>query len=94
MKQKKEKDLLAFVVTYYLDQQEKPHGVAIVAFDEKEAIDMFVRHAKVNGIYERINGVVCQKVRRTKENASMRTMDFYKYELSYIENQERKKYGI
>lgn len=90
MKQKKEKDLLAFVVTYYLDQQEKPHGVAIIAFDEKEATDMFVRHAKAKHLYEHINGIVCQKVRRTKENAHMRTMDFYKFEWAYIDELERK----
>lgn len=85
-----ETKLKAFIVTYYVDNLDKPRSVAIIAYDKKEAGDIFIKWAKATNNYERIKGVVCQRTKRTRKNAHMINKDFYQRQNDFVEQLTQK----
>lgn len=83
-----ETKLKAFIVTYYVDNLDKPRSCAIIAYDKKEAGDIFIKWAKATNNYERINGVVCQRTKRTRKNAHMINKDFYERQNAFVKQLE------
>ena len=76
-KEKQEKDLKAFLVTYLTETDKDYKHVIVVAFKKKEAGKLFVQWAITKNLYNSIKGVVVQQVRKTKQNAKFYTLDFY-----------------
>ncbi len=74
---KNEKDLKAFLVTYLTDTEKDYKSVLVIAFKKDEAGKLFAQWAITNHIYEKINGVVVQQLRKNKRNAKFFTLDFY-----------------
>lgn len=85
-----ETKLKAFIVTYFKDNEDKPKSCVIIAHDKEEAGNIFVRWAKATNNYEHINGVVCQRTKRTRKNAHMIRKDFYDKQNAYVEELEAK----
>lgn len=84
-----EQKLKAFIITYYLDNEANPRSCAIIAYDKKEAGDLFIRWLKAVKKYDRVTGVVCQRTRRTRKNAHMINKDFYDKQNAFVEDLER-----
>ena len=78
--------LKAFIVTYYVDNEENPKSCVIIAHDKKEAGDIFIKWLHAKGAYERVTGVVVQPTRKTRKNAHMITKDFYDKQNAFVED--------
>lgn len=73
---------------YYLDNEANPKSCAIIAYNKKEAGDLFIRWLKAVKKYEQVTGVVCQRTRRTRQNAHMFTKDFYNMQINFVKDLE------
>lgn len=80
----KQEKLKAFIVTWYVVNDDKPRSCAIIAHNKKEAGDIFVMWLKGINLYERATSVVCQTARRTRQNAHMINNDFYEKQNAYV----------
>ena len=80
----KQEKLKAFIVTWYVVNDDKPRSCAIIAHNKKEAGDIFVMWLKGINLYDRATSVVCQTARRTRQNAHMITNDFYDKQNAYV----------
>ena len=80
----KQEKLKAFIVTWYVINDDKPRSCAIIAHNKKEAGDIFVMWLKGINLYERATSVVCQTARRTRKNAYMINKDFYDKQNAYV----------
>ena len=80
----KQETLKAFIVTWYVVNDNKPRSCAIIAHNKKEAGDIFVMWLKGINLYERATSVVCQTARRTRKNAHMINNDFYEKQNAYV----------
>ena len=58
----KETKLKAFIATYYVVNENDPRSCAIIAYDKKEAGDIFIKWLKAKNMYDRVTSVVCQSV--------------------------------
>ena len=86
----KEEKLKAFIVTFYVVNEENPRSLAIIAYDKKEACDMFVRWLKARSKYEQVTSFVCQVTRRTRKNAFMFSKERYDAQYDIINKLEAK----
>lgn len=87
----KEEKLKAFIVTYYVDNEEdNPRSCAIIAYNKQEAGDIFIKWLHAKGAYERITGVVVQPTRKTRKNAHMINKDFYDKQNAFVKELEAK----
>ena len=90
----KEKKLNAFMVSYGYHEAHSENNevqvrnVVIVAYDKKEAGDMFIEWLFHKDLYERVDGVVVQKMRKTKKNARFFTKEFYDKQVMFIYNHD------
>ena len=85
----KNKTLKAFIVSYTLNAvvgKDPQKNVAIIAYDKKEAGNLFIAWAKGKNIYEQISGVVCVRAKKTNRNKSMVTSTYYKRQCDYVES--------
>lgn len=86
----KENNLKAFIVSFAITGSDAEHNdiksVAITAYDKKEAGDIFIKWTQAKNIYERVNGVVVQQARKTKKNARLFTIDFYKKQNAFVDD--------
>lgn len=76
----KSKDLKAFLITFTLSTRENDNETktfVVIAYDKKEAGDLFIKFAKAKDIYNYIDAIVVQRTRKTKKNAHMITKDYY-----------------
>ena len=80
----KQEKLKAFIVTWYVVNDDNPRSCAIVAHNKKEAGDIFVMWLKGINLYERVTSVVCQTARRTRKNVHMISNDFYDKQNAYV----------
>ena len=80
----KQEKLKAYIVTWYVVNDDKPRSCAIIAHNKKEAGDIFVMWLKGINLYERATSVVCQTARRTRQNAHMINNDFYDKQNAYV----------
>lgn len=86
----KQEKLKAFIVTYYVDNEDNPRSCAIIAYNKEEAGDIFIRWLKAKKWYERVTSVVCQRTKRTRKNAHMINKDFYDKQNAFVEELEAK----
>lgn len=90
-----EETLKAYIVSYAIAGKEADKNdiksVVIVAYNKKEAGDIFIRWARAKHIYERINAVVAQRTKKTSRNKHMFTKDFYGRQNAYIYDLEIRK---
>ena len=86
----KETKLKAFIVTYYVDNEDDPRSCAIIAYNKEEAGNIFIRWLKAVNKYDRVTSVVCQRTRRTRKNAHMINKDFYDKQNAFVEELEAK----
>lgn len=63
-------------------------NLVVVAYDKKEAGDLFIEWLNHLGIYERVDGVVVQKLRKTKANKRFFTQDYYDKQNMFVYNHE------
>ena len=80
----KQEKLKAFIVTWYVVNNDKPRSCAIIAHNKQEAGDIFVMWLKGKNLYERVTSVVCQTARRTRKNVHMINNDFYDKQNAYV----------
>ena len=80
-----ETKLKAFIVTYYLDNEDNPKSCVIIAHDKKEAGDIFVKWLHAVNKYERVTGVVVQRTKRNRQNAHMITKAYYDKQNAYVD---------
>ena len=80
----KQEKLKAFIVTWYVANDDKPRSCAIIAHNKKEAGDIFVMWLKGLNLYDRATSVVCQTARRTRQNAHMINNDCYERQNAYV----------
>lgn len=80
----KQEKLKAFIVTWYVDNDDKLRSCCIIAHNKKEAGDIFVMWLKGKNMYERASSVVCQTARRTRKNAHLINNDFYEKQNAYV----------
>lgn len=80
----KQEKLKAFIVTWYVVNDDNPRSCAIIAHNKKEAGDIFVMWLKGKNLYDRVISVVCQTSRRTRKNAHMINNDFYEKQNAYV----------
>lgn len=77
------KKIKAFLVSFsYKEAHSKGdevqiRNIAIVAYDNKEAHDIFVKWLLKKHIFNRVNNVVVQRLRKTRKNKHMFTKQFY-----------------
>ena len=76
--------LKAFIVTWYVTNDDKPRSCAIIAHNKKEAGDIFIMWLKGKNLYERVTSVVCQTARRSRKNAHFINKDFYDKQNAYV----------
>lgn len=86
----KETKLKAFIATYYVVNENDPRSCAIIAYDKKEAGDIFIKWLKAKNMYDRVTSVVCQRTKRTRKNAHMINKDFYDKQNAFVEELEAK----
>lgn len=88
-----ENELKAFIVSYTLnvvvnittqERKQVVKSVVILAFDKKEAGDIFVRWAHTLHLYEHIDGVVCQETKKNKYNKDFITLHNYNEQLKLV----------
>lgn len=72
---KQEKDLKAFLFTYYVATRKDPLSILIVAFDKKEAGDIFLKWTTDKNI--QVLSLVIKAIRRNKRNAYYYTLERY-----------------
>ena len=80
----KQEKLKAFIVTYYVDNEDNPKSCAVIAFNKKEAGEKFIKWLYAKNMYDHVTSVVCQTARRTRKNAHIIKKDFYKKQNAYI----------
>ena len=86
----KEKQLSAYLISYNYHEAHSAtkevmlRNIIIVAYDKKEAGDMFIEWLLQKNIYERVDGVVVQKMRKSKKNKQFFTQDYYDKEVLYL----------
>ena len=80
----KQEKLKAFIVTFYVDNEDNPRSCAVIAHNKQEAGDIFIMWLKGKNRYERVSSVVCQTARRTRKNAYMINNDFYEKQNAYV----------
>ena len=80
----KQEKLKAFIVTWYVVNDDNPRSCVIIAHNKKEAGDIFIMWLKGKNMYERVTSVVCQTARRTRKNAHMINNDFYDKQNAYV----------
>lgn len=86
----KKQDLLkGFIVSYTLHNDEF-RSVFVVAYSKKEAGNIFVKWAQSKNVYEQINGIVVQDVRKNKRNQYMLTKEYYERQNSVVDNLYKK----
>lgn len=86
----KQETLKAFIITYYVDNEDKPKSFAIIAYNKKEAGDIFIRWLKAVNMYDIVTSVVSQRTRRTRKNAHMISKNFYDKQNAFLELLETK----
>lgn len=79
-----EKDLKAFVASFYTNNDDNPKSVVVIAFTLKEAQDTFTKWAKARQLYDRIISIVMQRLHKNKHNSHMLTLDFYEKQNEFI----------
>lgn len=82
------KKLKAYIIAYVESNNDKPKGLAIVAYSKKEAGDIFVRFLKATKRYDSVQGVVITIATKTKQNANLITPAYYKTQIAYVEKLE------
>ncbi len=78
------KTLKAFIVTYYLNNEDNPRSCAIVAYDKKEAGDIFIKWLNAKHMYEVVTSLVVQPTRKTRRNKHMFTIEFYNRQNAFV----------
>ena len=63
-------------------------SLVIVAYTKKEAGDTFIEWLLHKGMYERVQNVVVQKMRKTKKNARFYTKEYYDKQQMFVYNHE------
>lgn len=86
----KEETLKAFIVTYYVDNEDNPRSCVIISHDKKEAGDIFVKWLHATARYDHVTGLVVQRTRKTKRNAHMITKAFYERQNNFVEQLAQK----
>lgn len=87
-----EKKLKAFIVSFSYHEAHSEsndvlvRSVVLVAYDKEEAGTLFVTWVKAKGFYERVDGVVVQKLQKTRKNKHFFTEDFYNRQNNFIED--------
>ena len=89
-KQEIERKLKAFIISVYIDDETNIKSCVVIAYDKKEAGNIFVKWAKAKHVYERINGIVCQEVKKTSKNSHMISVEFYNKQNIYVDELTRK----
>ena len=79
-----EKDLKAFIATFYLNGVEDPQSVAFIAVTLKEAQDTFIKWARGRGLYDRMASIVVQRLHKTKNNKHLFTIEFYERQNAFV----------
>ena len=79
-----EKDLKAFVASFYTNNDDNPKSVVVIAFTLKEAQTTFETWAKARQLYDRIVSIVMQRLHKTKHNKHMFTLEFYEKQNEFI----------
>ena len=80
----KAEKLKAFIVTFYMDNEDNPKSVVVVAFNKEEAGKIFIKWLHAKGMYERVYSLVVQQTRKTRKNAHMITKEFYEKQNNFV----------
>lgn len=80
-----ERNLKAFVATFYIKDKDEPQSVAVVALNEKEAHTTFTKWAKGRQLYDRLESIVIQRIRKSERNKHMFTLDFYNRQNAFVD---------
>lgn len=87
-KNETQQTLKAYIITYTLtnvgDNENDTKSVVIIAYDKKEAGDLFIKWLQAKDMYNNVGGVVVQRTKKTKRNASMITPTFYQRQNKYV----------
>ena len=81
--------LKAYIITYTLthvsEGENDTKSVVIIAYDKKEAGDLFIKWLQAKDMYNNVGGVVVQRTKKTKRNANMVTKSFYDRQNKYVD---------
>ena len=80
----KAKQLKAFLVTFSFENEEDLHNVVIISHNKEEAGDIFAMYAHGKNLYNKINAICVQAMRKTKRNAHMISEEFYNRQNAYV----------
>ena len=83
-KQLKAKQLKAFLVTFSFENKEDLNNVVIISHNKEEAGDIFAMYAHAKKIYNKINAICVQPMRKTKRNAHIISEEFYNRQNTYV----------
>ena len=81
---KKEKQLKAFLVTFSLENEEDLKSVVVIAYDKKDACTIFTRWASGKNLYDKMNAVCAQLMRKSKRNAHIISEEYYKRQNDFV----------
>ena len=81
-----EQDLKCYIVTYTLltAGSEDTKSNFVIAFDKKEAGDLFIKWAQGKKLYSSIGGIVVQETKKTPQNQHMFTLDYYNKQVNEV----------
>lgn len=81
--------LKAYIITYTLtnvgENENDTRSVVIIAYDKKEAGDLFIKWLQATDMYNNVGGVVVQRTKKTKRNGHMITPAFYQRQNKYVD---------
>lgn len=80
----KTKQLKAFLVTFSFENKEDLNNVVIISHNKEEAGDIFAMWAHGKNLYNKINAICVQPMRKTKRNAHMISEEFYNRQNAFV----------
>ena len=82
--------LKAYIITYTLthvsEGENDTRSVVVIAYEKKEAGDLFIKWLQAKETYNNVGGVVVQRTKKTKRNANMITPAFYQRQNKYVDD--------
>ena len=82
----KTKQLKAFLVTFSLENEKDLKSVVVIAYDKKDACTIFTRWASGKNLYDKMNAVCAQTMRKSKRNAHIISEEYYKCQNEFVNN--------
>lgn len=78
------KKLKCFIVSFKLVDKVDYHNVMISAYDQKEALKIFITHMDNKHIEVDESAIIIQNTRKTKLNSRFFTLDYYNDEIALV----------